>query len=45
LVQNLLFRRRALAVLGSVRRRDDNRLVRDHLDIVPADGDVTVNPS
>lgn len=45
LVQNLLFRRRALTVLGSVRRRDDDRLVRDHLNIVPADGDVTVNPS
>lgn len=43
LVQDLLFLRRALAVLGTVRWRDDDRFVRDHLDIVPADGDVTVN--
>ena len=43
LVQNLLFLRRALAVLGAVWRRDDDRFVGDHLDIVPADGNVTVN--
>lgn len=43
LIQDLLFLRRALTVLGAVRRRDDHRFVRDHLDIVPADGNVTVN--
>lgn len=42
LIQNLHLLRRALAVLGPVRRRDDDRFVCDHLDIVPADGDVTI---
>jgi len=42
LVENLHLLRRALAVLGPVRWRDDDRFVRDHLDVVPADGDVTM---
>ena len=43
LVQDLHFLRRTLAVLGTVRRGDDDRFVRDHLSIVPTDGDVTVD--
>lgn len=42
LVQHLHLLRRALAVLGPVGRGDDDGFVRDHLGVVPADGDVAV---
>ena len=42
LVQDCDLLRRTLAVLGSVRRRDNDRFVRDHLDVMPADGNVTI---
>jgi hypothetical protein len=42
LVEDLHFLCRAFAVLGPVGRRDDDGFVRDHLGIVPADWDVTV---
>jgi hypothetical protein len=42
LVEDLHFLRGALAVLGPVWRRDDDGFVRNHLGVVPADGDVTV---
>lgn len=43
LVQHLYLLRRALAVLGPVGRRDDDGFMGDHLGVVPADGDVTVD--
>jgi hypothetical protein len=43
LVQHLHLLRRALAVLGPVRRRDDHSVVGNHLGVVPAHGDVTIS--
>lgn len=43
LVQHLHLLRRALAILGPVRRRDDDGFVGDHLRVVPAHWDVTVD--